>query len=146
MPELQYMLEEVIDPETNKPMVDLNGNIVMAPIPYKDTEIAFTKADITVESVAYNDEDERSRLMIEQAINGPVGNMLSQVNPSGYFQAASFAIKSTRVKYSQEFGNILEQTAQMLGGGNNPAAQAMQQGQVAGQTTPAKSANNFGGY
>ena len=145
-PELQYMLEEVIDPETNKPMIDLNGNIIMAPIPYKDTEIAFTKADITVESVAYNDEDERSRLMIEQAINGPVGNMLSQVNPSGYFQAASFAIKSTRVKYSQEFGNILEQTAQMLSGGNNPAAQAMQQGQVAGQTTPAKSANNFGGY
>lgn len=145
-PELQYILEEVIDPETNKPMIDLNGNIIMAPIPYKDTEIAFTKADITVESVAYNDEDERSRLMIEQAINGPVGNMLSQVNPSGYFQAASFAIKSTRVKYSQELGNILEQTAQMLSGGNNPAAQAMQQGQVAGQTTPAKSANNFGGY
>ena len=145
-PELQYILEEVIDPETNKPMIDLNGNIIMAPIPYKDTEIAFTRADITVESVAYNDEDERSRLMIEQAINGPVGNMLSQVNPSGYFQAASFAIKSTRVKYSQELGNILEQTAQMLSGGNNPAAQAMQQGQVAGQTTPAKSANNFGGY
>ena len=145
-PELQYILEEVIDPETNKPMIDLNGNIIMAPIPYKDTEIAFTRADITVESVAYNDEDERSRLMIEQAINGPVGNMLSQVNPSGYFQAASFAIKSTRVKYSQELGNILEQTAQMLSVGNNPAAQAMQQGQVAGQTTPAKSANNFGGY
>lgn len=145
-PELQYIFEEVIDPETNKPMIDLNGNIIMAPIPYKDTEIAFTKADITVESVAYNDEDERSRLMIEQAINGPVGNMLSQVNPAGYFQAASFAIKSTRVKYSQELGNILEQTAQMLSGGNNPAAQAMQQGQVAGQTTPAKSANNFGGY
>ena len=38
---MQYVLEEVIDPETNKPMVDDNGNIVMAPIPYKETEIAF---------------------------------------------------------------------------------------------------------
>jgi hypothetical protein len=145
MPEMQYALEEVIDPETNKPMVDLNGNIIMAPIPYRETEIAFTKADVTVESVAYNDEDERNRLMLEQVLNGPMGNMLSQVNPAGYFRIANLAVKNIKNKYTLEISSILEETAQMLSGGN-PAAQAMMQGQVAGQMTPTKAVNNSGGY
>ena len=145
MPEMQYALEEVIDPETNKPMVDMNGNIIMAPIPYRETEIAFTKADVTVESVAYNDEDERNRLMLEQVLNGPMGNMLSQVNPAGYFRIANLAVKNIKNKYTLEISSILEETAQMLSGGN-PAAQAMMQGQVAGQMTPTKAVNNSGGY
>lgn len=145
MPEMQYALEEVIDPETNKPMVDMNGNIIMAPIPYRETEIAFTKADITVESVAYNDEDERNRLMLEQVLNGPMGNMLSQVNPAGYFRIANLAVKNIKNKYTLEISSILEETAQMLLGGN-PATQAMMQGQVAGQMTPTKAVNNSGGY
>ena len=145
MPEMQYALEEVIDPENNKPMVDMNGNIIMAPIPYRDTEIAFTKADVTVESVAYNDEDERNRLMLEQVLNGPMGNMLSQVNPAGYFRIANLAVKNIKNKYTLEISSILEETAQMLSGGN-PAAQAMMQGQVAGQMTPTKAVNNSGGY
>jgi len=145
MPEMQYALEEVIDPENNKPMVDMNGNIIMAPIPYRDTEIAFTKADVTVESVAYNDEDERNRLMLEQVLNGPMGNMLSQVNPAGYFRIANLAVKNIKNKYTLEISSILEETAQMLSGGN-PATQAMMQGQVAGQMTPTKAVNNSGGY
>lgn len=145
MPEMQYALEEVIDPENNKPMVDMNGNIIMAPIPYRDTEIAFTKADVTVESVAYNDEDERNRLMLEQVLNGPMGNMLSQVNPAGYFRIANLAVKNIKNKYTLEISSILEETAQMLSSGN-PATQAMMQGQVAGQMTPTKAVNNSGGY
>ena len=145
MPEMQYALEEVIDPENNKPMVDMNGNIIMAPIPYRETEIAFTKADVTVESVAYNDEDERNRLMLEQVLNGPMGNMLSQVNPAGYFRIANLAVKNIKNKYTLEISSILEETAQMLSGGN-PATQAMMQGQVAGQMTPTKAVNNSGGY
>jgi len=145
IPETQYVLEEVIDPETNKPMVDDQGNILMAPIPYKQTEIAFTKADVSVDSIAYNDEDERNQVMLEQFINGPLGNMLSQVNPTGYFKAASLGVKNLKSKYSLEISGILDETAQMLSGGN-PAAQAMQQGQVAGQTSPAKAVNNSGGF
>lgn len=71
--------------------------------------------------------------------------MLSQVNPTGYFKAASLGVKNLKSKYSLEISGILDETAQMLSGGN-PAAQAMQQGQVAGQTTPAKAVNNSGGF
>ena len=57
MPEMRLLFEEVLDPETQEPIVAEDGSIVMAPIPTRETEIAFTKADIEVDTVAYNDED-----------------------------------------------------------------------------------------
>ena len=65
-PEMRPVYEEVLDPETQEPIVSEDGSIVMAPIPTRGTEIAFTKADIEVDTVAYNDEDERNQVMIEQ--------------------------------------------------------------------------------
>jgi hypothetical protein len=140
-PEMQPLLEEVMDPETGKNLLDEYGNIVMAPIPTAETEIAFTDADVSVESVAYDEEDEKSRLMLEQFVNGPVGQMLSQVNPAGYFRAVKLSVKAVKVKYSAEVAQILDETAQMLqapqGAGMNAA---MQQGELSGQVSPAASA------
>lgn len=143
-PEMRPVYEEVLDPETQEPIVSEDGSIVMAPIPTRGTEIAFTKADIEVDTVAYNDEDERNQVMIEQFLNGPIGNMLSQINPVGYFKASELSIKNIKSKYSMEIGAILNETAQMLGG-NPQMQQQMQQGQVAGQQSPQQAINQQGG-
>ena len=82
--------------------------------------------------------------MIEQYLNGPVGNMLSQINPVGYFKASELSIKNIKSKYSMEIGAILNETAQMLGG-NPQMQQQMQQGQVAGQQSPQQAINQQGG-
>ncbi len=133
MEQTRLVYEEVTDPATGKPMKDEYNNLVMAPIPTMDTDIAFTKADIEIDSVSFNDDDEKNQVMLEQFINGPLGNMLSQVNPAGYFQAGSLSVKNVKSKYSMELANILDQTAQMVGG-NPQQQQMMQQGQLDGQT------------
>lgn len=143
-PEARMVFEEVVDPASNEPMTDEMGNIIMAPIPTMDTEIAFTQADVSVSSVAYNDEDERNQVMLEQFINGPMGTILSQVNPSGYFKAGSLAMKNTRSKYSTELAGILEQTGQMMQQGANPQAQQqMMMGEAGGQMTPDQAMNQL---
>jgi len=143
-PEMRLLFEEVLDPETLKPITAEDGSIVMAPIPTRETEIAFTKADIEVDTVAYNDEDEKNQVMLEQFINGPIGNMLSQVNPVGYFKATELAVRNIKSKYSLEIGNILNETVQMLGG-NQQMQQQMQQGMLPGQTSQNEAINQLGG-
>jgi hypothetical protein len=143
-PEARMVFEEVLSPEDNEPLTDEMGNIIMAPIPTMDTEIAFTQADVSVSSVAYNDEDERNQVMLEQFINGPMGTTLSQVNPAGYFKAGALAMKNTRSKYSMELSAILEQTGQMMQQGANPQAQQqMMMGEASGQMTPDQAMNQL---
>jgi len=136
------VFEEVTQPETGKPMKDKNGNAVVAPIPTIDTDIAFTKADIELDSVSFNDDDSQNQQLLEQFINGPLGNLLAQANPAGYFQAGALSVKNTKSKYSLELAGILEQTAQML----TPQQQAaMQQGQMDGQMPQQQAMNNMAG-
>lgn len=144
LPETRMVFEEVVNPADKKPMIDKEGNIIMAPIPTMESEIAFTKADIEVASVAYNDEDEKTQVVLEQFINGPLGNMLSQVDPVGYFTAGGLAIKNTKTKYSLELSKILEAAAQKLGG-NAQQQMMMQQGQLGGQMTQSQAINQMSG-
>jgi hypothetical protein len=142
-PEMRYEFEEVIDPATNKPLIDKEGNYILAPIPTMETEIAFTKADISVDSVAYDDEDEKNQAVLDSVLNGPMGNLLSQVNPAGYFKLGSLAVKNLKNKYSLEMASVIDETAQML---SPQQAQAMQNGQLDGQTGPKQAMNKAGGY
>jgi hypothetical protein len=137
-PELRYVFEEVLNPASGEPIEDEYGSLVMAPMPTRDTDIAFTMADISVETTSYNDEEERNQLVLEQFINGPIGNMLSQVNPAGYFRAGALAIKNIKTKYSPELAGILDQTIQMMSPENQ---MAMQNGQVPGQMSGAEAAS-----
>jgi len=130
MPQTRMVFEEVVDPASGKPIKDESDNLVMAPIPTMDTDIAFSKADIEIDAVSFNDDDEKNQVLLEQFINGPLGNMLSQVNPAGYFQAGSLSVKNVKSKYSPELSKILDDTAAMMSGQQQ---QAMQQGQLAGQ-------------
>ena len=143
-PQMQPVFEEVLDPASGEPLTTEKGEIIMAPIPTAESEIQFTKADVTVASVSYNDEDEKNGVILEQFLNGPMGNMLSQVDPVGYFTAGSLAIKNTKTKYSLELSRILEAAAAKIGG--NPSQQAMmQQGDVNGQMSQSQSMNRLNG-
>jgi len=138
----RLVFEEVNDPATGEPMKDENGNLVMAPIPTLDTDIAFTKADIEIDTVSFNEDEQQNQALLEQFINGPLGNLLSQVNPAGYFQAGSLSVKNTKSKYSLELAAILDQTAQMMTGQQQ---QAMQMGMLDGQMGQNQAMNNNAG-
>jgi len=125
-PIMQIPFEEHLDPATGKPQVDEKGNQIIAPIPEKSTEIAYSEFDIEIHANSYGDEDEKNQLLLEQVLSGTMGQLLSQVNPAGFFKAASLSMKSVKTKNSPEIANIFEQTAQMLGG--DPQAQQQASG------------------
>jgi hypothetical protein len=132
-PVMDYVYEEVLDPATGEPELDENGNIIVAPVPTQDTEIAFTDVDIVIDTVIYNDEDEKNQLMLETFISGPVGQMLTMVNPAGYLKAASLTVRSMKTKHSMQIAEILDETAMGLAQSGNIVPQMQQQG------APAKS-------
>lgn len=113
-PETRFVYEEVKDPESGEPMEDEEGYLIMAPIPERQSEIAFTKADIKVDSVAYNAEDEENQAILENFINGPLGQYLAMHNPAGYARAGALAIRNTKTKYSHELSQILQETAGLV--------------------------------
>lgn len=114
-PLTEFIFEQLLDPATNKPLVDANGDFVIAPIPEGDTELSFGKFDVEVESTAFNDEDEKTQLMIETILSGNIGNLLSQVNPAGFFQISSLTLRTLKTRYSPEVAKILEDTAKLMG-------------------------------
>lgn len=141
-PIMSMVWEEVLDPASGKPMKDENGNAVIAPVPSQETEIAFTDVDLIIDTTVYNDEDEKNQLMMETFLAGTVGQLLSQVNPAGFFQTAALAVKTMKTKHSIDISEILSQTAQMLqqSGNTHPAVDPNQGGGVSGRTAKKSSA------
>lgn len=129
------IFEEVLDPASGEPEEDDDGNILVAPMPEIDSEIAFTDIDIEISSVAYNDEDEKNQLMMETMLSGQIGNMLAQVNPAGYFQASALAVKTMKTKHSPDISSILMQTAEMLQGNQQAQQEASMMAQGGGGQT-----------
>lgn len=138
-PDGQPIMEPILlpeeDPATQEIMQDDEGNIILAPVPEEETEIAFTDFQIKVESNSYNDEDEKSQLLLETVMSGQIGQMTAQVNPVGFFQMASLALKGMKTKHSPELTRILEQTAAKLAQtpGGPEQASAMAQGGMGAQ-------------
>lgn len=120
--------DEEIDPETGEPMKDEYGNYILTPLNNADTDISFTDVDLIIDTVAYNDEDEKNQLMLETMLSGNIGNALMTINPGGYFKAASLSVKTMKSKHSMDIAQILDQTAQML------QPQPQQQGQLGDAT------------
>lgn len=113
-PTQQVQYEQVYDPASGEPLEDEEGNLIFAPIPEATSEIAFTNVDVKIVSTSYNDEDEKNQLLIEEVLQGSIGKLLSQVNPSGFMKMASLALQSTKTKNSPEMSQILLETSQML--------------------------------
>lgn len=107
------LYEEVLDPETGEPVVE-EGQIVIAPIPTRESEINFTEADIEIESVAYNNENETTTQLIDAFLNGTLGQMLANVDPASFLKIGSLAMKQLKTKVSPEIAKILDEAANKL--------------------------------
>jgi len=129
-PIMQPVMEVALDPANGKELKDEQGNIIVVPVPTAETDIAFTNVDISITATSYNDEDEKNQLMMESVLQGPAGQMLSQVNPAGYFKIVALSVKSLKARYSQDIAGIMEETSAMLSG--TPMEQAIQQNYVMG--------------
>ncbi len=121
----EVQFEEALDPDTGEPLVQ-DGRYVIAPIPEPETTLEFTKVEIEIETTAYNDEDEKNQLLLEQVLASNVGQMLAQVNPAGFFAVAGMSMKSLKTKNALEIAQIFAETAEKLGGDPNQQAQAQQ--------------------
>jgi len=106
--------DEELNPETGEPEKDEYGNIILTPLNNADTDISFAEVDLVIDSVNYNDEDEKNQLLLETVLNGNLGKNLATVNPAGYFKISSLSVKSAKTKYSKEIADVLDQTAMML--------------------------------
>lgn len=116
------ILLPMTDPANGDIMEDADGNIILAPVSEAGTDFSFTEFQIFVEASSYNDEDEKAQLLIETVLSGNVGQMMSQINPAGFFKMSALAMKSMKTKYSPNIVEVLDQTAMMLQG--NPEANA----------------------
>jgi len=110
----QPIFDQVVDPETGELAKDKYGNYLLVPLNEPETDISFTDVDLELVSVAYNDQDEKSQLMLETMINGPLGQALMATNPRGYIQAGGLIIKGLKSRYSDDLRRIFEETAQMM--------------------------------
>lgn len=128
------ILEMALNPDNQEPLLDEEGNYIFAPIPTRETEIEFTEFEIEVQSAPYNDEDERAQLLLETMMSGQIGVMMSQVNPAGFFKMAALTLKSMKTKYTPDIVEVLDQTAQMLGGSPEAQQQASIMAQGTGRT------------
>ena len=133
-PTMEPVMLEVVDPNTQEFLEDLDGNLIYAPVPESGTDFEFTPYNVKVESSAYNDEDEKGQLLLESVMSGQIGSMLSSVNPAGFFKMSSLAIKSAGTKYSPQMSEILAETAQMLS--QDPAAEQQASAMAQGGSGP----------
>ena len=129
----RVVFEEVKDPATGKPLKDKEGNYILAPIPTLDSDIQFSSADISLDTVSFDNDEAQNNQLFSQFMNGPVGNMLSQVNPQGYFRIAGLSVKNLKSKYSPEIAQILNQTSQMMQQQQQQQQMEQQQQQQGGQ-------------
>ena len=113
--EVEYkpVLEEVIDPETGKPLIN-KGKYVLAPVPDPDTDLMFENFDFKVVSSSFDNEDEENRILLETVLSGNVGQMLAKVNPAGYFKVVGLSLRNIKTRFSPEISSILEETSNML--------------------------------
>ena len=110
-PEYIPILLPYTDPASGEIAEDEEGNIILAPIAEEGTEFSYSKYQIRIESVAYNDEDEKAQLLLETMMSGNIGQAVLQVNPAGFFKMAALSVKSTKTKFSPNIAEVLENTA-----------------------------------
>lgn len=108
---------EAIDPENNDLMYDKHGNLVMVPLNDPDSGISYSDVDIIVESVSYNNAEEKNQLLLETVVNGPAGQFLMQTNPAGYSTMLGMTAKESGAKYGAAIGDIFMSTARGISNG-----------------------------
>ena len=139
------VFDEELDPDTNEPMEDKDGNILMTPVADPDTDIRFQKVDIKVEAVPYNNAAEQNQLLFETFLNGPTGQAVLQTHPAGFFKIAGMHVAEYGTKSAPAIAQVLFETGQMVGGGQMDASLAQAGGDVQSIMGGALGGSNGGG-
>ena len=141
----QPVFVEELDPETEEPMEDEAGNIVMVPLNDPETDIRFVQVDIKVEAVPYNNAAEQNQLLFETFLNGPLGQAVLQTNPGGYYKIAGMQISEFGTKNSADIAKVLWETGQLVSGGQMDPTLAMTGGDTRAMMSGMMGGSNGGG-
>ena len=131
MPIMQPMVEPVLDPDTGDIMRDEEGNIILDVMSDPDSDITTADVDLRIVATRSDNADERNQLLFETMVNGPIGQMLLQVNPAGFFKTAAMQVSEMGTKHSIEIARILIETAQGIEQGQIDPRLAMYGGDIA---------------
>lgn len=113
-----------------------------------DYSLMFDRMDIKVESVAYEEASDADKLMIQNTLESPAGQMLGQAQPGYYFMIASLLAKQTKTVHSAEISAIFRKAGIALGSAPtlDPRELALAQGGgQAGGGAPQPNAQTSGG-
>ena len=121
-PGMEFVFEEMINPETGEPLRDKQGNILLIPAATEDSKIDIKEYDVVIKPSSYNDEDEKAQLMMEVMLNGPIGQFAAQVSPAYYAKMISLNTQSMKTKHSPEIAKLFNDMAMQLG--QNPEFEA----------------------
>ena len=116
-PMTQVMYDEELDPETNQPLEDEEGNILITPLNNPETDLRYSQVDVIVEPVPYNNAEERNQLLLETFLQGPVGQFVGQLDAASFMKVAAMQVKEFGAKHSPDIANILEELATKISGG-----------------------------
>lgn len=141
----QPITEPLTDPADESIVYDEYGNIIVVPIDDPDTSIQFSEVDVIVESVNFNNAQEKNQMLIENIVNGAGGQFLMQTNPAGYATLLGLATKEYGAKYSSIIGDIFFNTAQMISQGQVDPTLAMLQGSGNNGSNNGMASNTGGG-
>jgi len=114
------------DPETGELMTDDDGNIIMVPLNDPHTDIEFSDVDVVVTATKGDNADERNQLLFETFTNGPMGQILMQMNPAGALRIMAMQISEYGTKHSIQIAKILMETAMQISNGELDPITAMQ--------------------
>ena len=113
-PIMKPVIVPALNPETGELEVDDNGQVIMIPLNDPKTDVQFTDVDIVVVASLGDNSDERNQLLFETFTNGPMGQTLMQMNPSGTLRIMAMQISEYGTKHSIEIARILMETAFMI--------------------------------
>jgi hypothetical protein len=129
-PIMQPAVEPLLDPETGEPMRDKDGNIILDILNDPDSDIKEADVEIRVIATRSDNAQERNQLLFETMMNGPMGQVLLQINPAAYLKAAAMQISEMGTKHSIEIAKMLIETAAGIEQGRIDPSLAMYGGDI----------------
>jgi len=110
-----------------------------------DYSLIFDRMDIKIESVAYEEASDADKLMIQETLNSPAGQMLGKAQPGYYFMIASLLAKQTKTVHSAEIAAIFRHAGIALGSAPTMDPRVLDQMQGGGQGAEAPQPNATSG-
>ena len=103
-----------------------------------DYSFMFDRMNVKVESIPYDMDDSADKLMMENTLQGPAGQIVANANPGEYLKIASLSIREHRTKNSNKIADALDAMAAQMG--SLPWVDPREVGAIGGQAnlgTPA---------